>query len=85
MLLGKRGEDALESIALSLKKLTGLLEAQASSTGTSLRTNYTDGRPDGSYYAEVDDTTEFLRDFEAAARIAQGLPPIGEPDGDPEA
>lgn len=68
----------MASIATSLEKLVGLLEMQTSPTGTSLRTNYSDGLPDGSYFAEVDDTTEFLRDLEEAARVAQGLPPKPE-------
>lgn len=74
---------ALEAIADSLKKLVALLESQTQPTGTGLRTNYTDGLPDASYFAEVDDTTEFLRDLDEAARVAQGLPP-NEPERTPE-
>lgn len=78
MLFSSKATEALASIAASLQKIVSLLESSSSASGTGLRTNYSDGQPDASYFAEVDDTTEFLRDLEEAARIAQGLPPKDE-------
>ncbi len=77
-----KSTQALVSIAESLKKLVSLLEVNSQGSSTGLRTNYSDNKPDASYFSEVDDTTEFLRDLEEAARVAQGLPPKIETDAD---
>lgn len=79
MLLSKRAEDALVSIAESLQKLVSNTEPTASGTG--LRTNYSDYKVDQSFFSEVSDEQEFLRDLKEAARVAAGLPPESDEDG----
>lgn len=78
MLFTTKLEPHLASIANSLRQLVELLESQAHSTGTSLRTNYSDGLPDASYATQVDDEAEFLRSIEEAVRIAEGRPKAEE-------
>lgn len=83
MLLGKKAEDCLESIAVSLKRIAGLMESNVSGSGTSLRTNYADGKEDASWFGEVDDTMEFLRELEAHARRVAGVGPSTDDGSEP--